>query len=56
MLCLLSVCVCVYINACNKSLHSNFSILQDEMWRKWPLILAQQMFTELITDHTDFLS
>lgn len=49
-------CVCVRINTPNESLHSNFSILQDEKWRKWPLIQVQQMFTELITDHTDFLS
>lgn len=58
MLCLLSldVCVCVCINTWNESLHSNFSILQDETWRKWPLIRAQQMFTELIMDHTDFVS
>lgn len=48
-------CVCVRINTANESLHSNFSILQDEKWRKWPLIQVQQMFTELITDHTDFL-
>lgn len=47
-------CVCVCINTWNESLHSNFSILQDEMWRKWPLIRVQQMFTELIMDHTDF--
>lgn len=56
MLCLLSVDVCVCINTQNESLHSNFSILQDETQRKWPLIRAQQMFTELIMDHTDFLS
>lgn len=60
MLCLLyldvCVCVCVCINTQNESLHSNFSILQDETRRKWPLIRAQQMFTELIMDHTDFPS
>lgn len=49
-------CVCVCINTQNESLHSNFSILQDEKWRKWSLIQVQQMFTELIMDHTDFLS
>ena len=40
MLCLLSVNVrvFVYINTPNESLHSNFSILQDETWRKWSLI------------------
>lgn len=48
--------MCVCINTWNESLHSNFSILQDETWRKWPLIRAQQMFTELIMDHTDFVS
>lgn len=53
MLCLLTECVC--INTPNESLHSNFSILQDETRRKWSLIQEQQMFTELITDHTDFL-
>lgn len=59
MLCLLSanvcVCLCVCVNTPNESLHSNFSILQDETGRKWSLIQEEQMFTELIMDHTDFL-
>lgn len=53
MLCLLSVNVCVSVNTPGESLHSNFSILQDETQRKWSLIQEKQMFTELITDHTD---
>lgn len=53
MLCLLPVNVCVCVNTPNESLHSNFSILQDETWRKWSLIQEEQMFTGLIMDHTD---
>lgn len=57
MLCLLhvNVCVCVCINRLSESLDSNFCILQDETRRKCSLIQEEQMFAELIMDHTELL-